>query len=1382
MRADSSSRPAPPPTGALGVNLARTAVEVVIPEEHAALVGIVAPWTGVQDGAAALLRELYHEYVGWPSALADLHRRAMSDFSYYNSAPRGAEAVVIFCDLYTKVVSQATSDAVRDDALRYYIAYLQRIVDDSGEQRVRNTAALDRGVNRLRRLVADDPHHASLASGPLRRLAASLVAASTPETRLVCEHAVALTRQVLAVVYDDWLTRDDPSGWFRAAASLGDAPLPAAVTTITHPYLRALRGQLGSAAPGVIVTLPDAAELARTYLAAARLVATPLGRLNWLLRVLRQPALAPVHERALREVSHTCSELLRAGSDQPARLVRTVFALLRDGEFPYPQTVLDLVGRIGRDVLATGDPELAEVLIDEVLAVDFHYPDFQGFTSEWGVRVDPAHIANIRTYLGIIDVDPLAARPLIVALAVHLAVGGVFIADTDLFQRDVSALLASPISSVYLEVKQLLKLIPAYFSEIGAEGELRDVSTRLDEIAGRRDPLCHFLRKQSHVECNPRLVAFADEIIRFWATGSREGLRGFVPAELYDELAVHEPAWQGPRDLCRALADQVGVDALVAFSADGLAASLADRPLGAAADRDKLELLYRVRREIARKYRIDHADVITRLRGFLLTDQTLVDRLDSALAGGHHETALREALTMLERLRTQILSDAPTSAVEDIYRKRHIAVGIPSLYGTYREPRFDALGLSFRLESLATALFESVIEDAETDVTSHAYLTRVARWLRLLLRAVRIDGYRAQGLTHCLSMLDEALRTPGIDLAEYHNVFQLLSRNIESLVRARIIDTYSGPAQQLIIRMVERGVVTVEADADTREAALMTSEVFLRDRIASSFGLQRLDTLCGRVLHALHEQANAPNEQPAAPATGEREPIFVPFMAGAPRGGIISLGNKGFMLRRLHEYGFQVPPGFVITTTAFRDRGRLERDPAARAAFRDDVRAHVRRIEQETGAQIGDPRRPLLLSVRGGAPLSMPGLLASFLNVGINPRVAEGVAARPGRAWAAWDADRRFVQLWGMSQGIERHRFDELMRTAKHRHGVAKKAFLAPDQMRELAASYRDLLTSEQIMIAEDPYDQILACIGLVWRSWDSPGARAYRQELQIAEGWGTAVVIQAMVFGNLDERSGTGVLLTRHPNRGSGAIELYGDVVIQAQGDDVVSGLVDTMAVSERQRRSEASGVETSLETSFPAIYTALSGIALSLIDQHGMNHQEIEFTFESDRAEDLYVLQARDAVIAATSVVAAFITTPTLDAARIATGIGVSGGALSGRAVHTADEISRVRARYPDEPVILLRPDTVPDDIPLVLRCDGLLTAIGGATSHAAVAAKRLEKTCVVSCRPFSVHAAAGHSQFGDRVVNAGEAISINGLDGAVYVGAHATTEVRVRGRAQQ
>jgi pyruvate,orthophosphate dikinase len=265
------------------------------------------------------------------------------------------------------------------------------------------------------------------------------------------------------------------------------------------------------------------------------------------------------------------------------------------------------------------------------------------------------------------------------------------------------------------------------------------------------------------------------------------------------------------------------------------------------------------------------------------------------------------------------------------------------------------------------------------------------------------------------------------------------------------------------------------------------------------------------------------------------------------------------------------------------------------------------------------------------------------------------------------------------------------------------------------------------------------------------------------------------MVFGNLHARSGTGVVLTRDPRRASGDVRLYGDFIVQGQGDDVVSGLVETFPITEEQLRAESKNAALSLEADFPDIYRAMSSHARTLIHDHGMFHQEIEFTFESDDPADLYILQTRDTVMAHLASVPAFLPSESLERAKLATGIGAGGGALSGRVAHTAEDIAELRRRFPEDPIILLRPDTVPDDIPLILQADGMVTARGGATSHAAVAAQRLGRTCVVGCRDLRVEEGRGRSSLSGRSIAMGSFLSINGMDGSIYLGRHPSQMVR-------
>lgn len=1388
---------------ALEVNLRRTSVEVVIPPDQEVLLAITSDRRGVHDSTRNLLREINHRYVGWEQTLADLHRRATSDFSYYLAHERAPEAIGVFCSLYARAAREASPASVRETALRRYLYYLEMVAGQSGDRLPALLPSLERALQDLEPIFARDPSLAEISSPQLKRFTQALVRAAPAGSCATVVGSQRLLSSVLRQTYQQWLAREDPVSWWRKATGAeGEATPPDEVATIAHRQFEHYLGELdrlksrvdsGEPCAAVLFALPDQAQIERAYLQAASCVELPgksqaenqLERIYWLVHVLSVQALASVHEQTLSEISHLYRGVVRdAQGAQLDQLVRATFSALRSTSVFASQSALSLISKIGTEVIETGDPDRSRVVIDEILEWDFPHPDFSGFTEEWEINVNPTHLRAIRAYLAVIEADPHLARNLVAGLVVHLKVGGVFIADTDLFQKDISRLLNSDIGPIYYKVKQLLKLFPVYFSDIGAEGELREISSRIDEIEGRKDLLCHFLRKQSHVEGNPRLVEFIEGIARLWATGEQEAIRPYLPASLYERIVADRERYDGLPPIFEHLAQSQGSpqeDCSTLFSLDGAEINrcLLEAPVEREVDREKVALLFRLRQLVGRKYELNHDGLLDRLKGFHPIESSDVEVLRSALAEQRDEDALDVLLRVLEQLKSIILSSKQTEGVEDIYRKRHIAAGIPSMYGRYREEKFEAAGLTFRVESLVNVLFDRIASSSGLRCVTRSTLQRVVRWLHLMLRGLRVDGFQGRGLAAGIGMLEQALAAEGTTVHQYINIFQVMSRGVEQVIRIRFLQVYQTLLERILRRMFRCGTLPFPEGCDEREAILKLSESFLRDLISRSLGLQQCDNLVGKVLRTLVQaREDLDPETLNLLMTFDPERCCVALDRRATSlDGPIYLGNKGYMVKRLDREGLPVPPGFILTTEVSRCRPAI----VASKELLDEVVARIRReiarLERKTGSRFGDPQKPLLVSVRSGAAISMPGMLDTFLNVGINAELAEGLATRSGSEWGAWDAYRRFLQHWGMSHGLGRDSFDLLIRGAKREFGAAKKSQLSAGQMRALALRYRDFLGDQGVGIIDDPFAQLLACIQLVLQSWNSEKACVYRSELQIAEEWGTAVILQAMVYGNLHQRSGTGVMLTNAPRETTADVKLYGDYAVQSQGDDVVSGLVETFPISETQRLTEVPNLPRSLQSEFPKIYEALYHYACTLIHDLGMFHQEIEFTFESEDPADLYILQTRDTVMSQVTSVAVFVPTHALEEAKLASGIGAAGAALSGRIAHTNEDIQNLRARFPRDPIILLRPDTVPDDIPLIIQVDGIVTARGGATSHAAVVALQLGRVCVVACRELEVYEEEGRSLLAGCTLKTGEFLSINGIDGSVYSGRHSSTIVQRR-----
>jgi pyruvate,orthophosphate dikinase len=452
------------------------------------------------------------------------------------------------------------------------------------------------------------------------------------------------------------------------------------------------------------------------------------------------------------------------------------------------------------------------------------------------------------------------------------------------------------------------------------------------------------------------------------------------------------------------------------------------------------------------------------------------------------------------------------------------------------------------------------------------------------------------------------------------------------------------------------------------------------------------------------------------------------------------LGGKGANLAEMASIGLPVPPGFTISTemcTRYYEEG--ERFPDS---LRDEVAAGIAHIEQVTGKRFGDASDPLLVSVRSGARVSMPGMMDTVLNLGLNDRTVEGLATASGDARFAWDSYRRFIQMYAdVVLELDHGAFEEALEIAKEDRGYTLDTELSADDLRALVDEYKGLVEQQWGKpFPQDEHDQLWGAVGAVFGSWQSDRAKVYRRLNDIPADWGTAVNVQAMVFGNMGDTSATGVAFTRDPSKGDRAY--YGEFLINAQGEDVVAG-IRTPQYLTRAAREGAGAKPASMEEALPEVYTELAGV-FDRLETHYRDMQDIEFTVQQGK---LWMLQTRsgkrtakaalkiavdmanEGLITREEAVARVdpqaldqLLHPTLDpeAKRdvLTKGLPASPGAASGEAVFDADTAERHAAE--GKSVILIRTETSPEDIHGMHAAKGILTARGGMTSHAAVVAR--------------------------------------------------------------
>ncbi|PCG15248.1 MULTISPECIES: pyruvate, phosphate dikinase [Sphingomonas] len=510
------------------------------------------------------------------------------------------------------------------------------------------------------------------------------------------------------------------------------------------------------------------------------------------------------------------------------------------------------------------------------------------------------------------------------------------------------------------------------------------------------------------------------------------------------------------------------------------------------------------------------------------------------------------------------------------------------------------------------------------------------------------------------------------------------------------------------------------------------------------------------------------------------------------------LGGKGANLAEMASIDLPVPPGFTISTamcTRYYEEGE---------AFPDSLRAEVANgiahIEQVTGKSFGDAADPLLVSVRSGARVSMPGMMDTVLNLGLNDATVEGLAAASGDARFAWDSYRRFIQMYAdVVLELDHGAFEEALEIAKEDRGFTLDTELSADDLRALVAEYKKLVEAEWGKpFPQDVHDQLWGAVGAVFGSWQSERAKVYRRLNDIPGDWGTAVNVQAMVFGNMGDTSATGVAFTRDPSKGDRAY--YGEFLINAQGEDVVAG-IRTPQYLTRAAREEAGAKPASMEEAMPEVYAELAAV-FDRLETHYRDMQDIEFTVERGK---LWMLQTRsgkrtakaalkiavdmanEGLITRDEAIARVepqaldqLLHPTLDpnAHRdvLTKGLPASPGAASGAAVFDADTAERWAAD--GKAVILLRTETSPEDIHGMHAAKGILTARGGMTSHAAVVARGMGRPCVSGAGTLAIDAKAKVARVSGREVREGDTLTIDGSTGEVMMGEVATIQPELAG----
>lgn len=1317
---------------ALTKNLKDTNVAVELDTDALWLVGNLQGYFGIQQRCNEFLFEVYHAFSN-PEVTMALMRKVLGDMWVFFKLADPGRSLKVLLDAYFHVWENLVEPHHEHRMILEMLELLERISkEDKGDYGLFPSI-----VNWLEGI--SDSHQLQLIRLGSNLRKSLMMLPQEPELQ---KSAQKLLVKIFEHSFRIWEGQIEQHG-FSGKDSFPDRDY----WNSQHTALQELKSLQEAK------SLPSYSDIANMLRGNVIAITGALKRLEYILQLLRLEGMLDLQSTLLRDLNREFGNLYKeVPQEQIPDIIDSVFATLEDFHQSHLSIVLDCLLDIGQMVIQGPSVHHAKHFIQRLTEMEFTPPGEVSIRADWQLDTDKNHIKHIRLLMKLIGINPTLCKDLLAYLVINVTHHGIFISDEDLFQKDVSNLLNTDIRSVFVQLRHLLRQVPVFYSEIGAEGEIRDVSTAIDELTQRKDRLIHFLRKQVHTESNNTHIRLCAAILDYWTNLDASRLDKIIPEDVKLYLLQGSELVKKQSEAVRRFLKekQLSAKELLALSWQGLERTFDENEQDLYIRR--LRLLCSIHLLLKDKYELDPHDIVKFLARYKFFDSKEQNRLRTSLVRRDYESSIRQLLSYIGKLNSIILNPQPSAGWDNIYYKRHIAAGIPSMYGTYREPKLEAMGMVFRIENVARRLFERSITQININYLNGRNLRRIVKVLELYDFSMQQEMLTNYAYSSTVAMLDSLNGISSASLEQYQDTFRLLKDSVNEIVSEYYYRFYDPE--------LKKGCL-----GTCGPSSEMQAEAIYRKLLMGSFMIQGLDVFITNLLESLSQMKRLFKTRDIMKLMSyDPDRLFVHLHSSHTNlDNQVSLGSKAFFLKRLWHFEYPIPPGFVLTTELYRNRDIVNTHPDISDEFDVLLHSNLNRLERHTRTALGDPTRPLLLSVRSGAPMSLPGAMDTFLNIGLNDEVTLLLSKQPNYGWTAWDCYRRLIQSWGMSHGIDRDEFDAVMLRYKQIHKVELKTQFSPQVMQEMTYDYKEVLAAHGIHLEQDPFRQLYRSISHVLDSWNTDRARAYRRKLQISDQWGTAVIIQKMVMGNISLESGSGVLFTHAEWSEGPGICLNGDFTLCSQGEDVVAGLVHTLPISEAQARHQEKDAELSLERRFPAVYHRILRLANQLIKDRNFPHQEIEFTFEGPAEDQLFILQTRNQVIR--KVPDYMVLYDIQDTPRLGSGIGIGKGAINGLIVITEEDIKKFKDQK--QALILVRPDTVPDDMVLLFECQGLLTARGGITSHAAVTATRLGLIGIVNCWDLSVNETDSTCRIGNLELKAGDPISLDATSGAIYEG---------------